>query len=75
MALQGTRIETLNINRAQVTEAEKSLQSQIALGKQNISDKERAVETAMKSLVQAQLDLKNAIASRRNYGRQAGCFR
>ncbi len=62
MALQGTRIETLNINRAQVTEAEKSLQSQIALGKQNISDKERAVETAMKSLVQAQLDLKNAIA-------------
>ena len=62
MALQGTRVETLNINRAQVTESEKSLLSQIALGEQNISERERAVETAMKSLVQAQLDLKNAIA-------------
>lgn len=62
MALQGTRIETLNINRAQVEESEKSLQTQIALGEQNIAEKARTVETALKSLLQAQLDLKNAIA-------------
>ncbi len=62
MALQGTRIETININRAQVEEAEKSLQTQIALGEQNISEKARTVETALKSLLQAKLDLKNAIA-------------
>ena len=62
MALQGTRTETININKAQVTEAEKALQSQIALGEQSIAEKVRSVDTARKSLIQAQLDLKNAIA-------------
>ncbi|MEQ8189917.1 MAG: HlyD family efflux transporter periplasmic adaptor subunit [Candidatus Eremiobacterota bacterium] len=62
MALQGTRVETINISRAKVRETEKSLEAQIVLGEQNVSEKARAVETALKSLVQAQLDLKNAIA-------------
>jgi multidrug efflux pump subunit AcrA (membrane-fusion protein) len=62
MALQGTRTEKININKAQVTEAEKALQSQIVLGEQTIAEKVRSVETAGKSLMQAQLDLKNAIA-------------
>ncbi|MEQ8170604.1 MAG: efflux RND transporter periplasmic adaptor subunit [Candidatus Eremiobacterota bacterium] len=69
--VEGSWEEDIAIARVQVEKAKKDLQTQIDQTKNNIADKERAVDTAMKDLKTAEANLQLEIVNNQQVGMKA----
>ena len=68
MAVEGSRAEDIAVSQAQVEKAKQDLYTQIDQTKNNIADKERAVNTAIKDLKAAEAGVRQEIVNSMQIG-------